>query len=82
MSLKIRETKIIELTFEEMNMILFCRQLKFIPAQKGIKFLKWIKDKMPYGQCQVIAKAGNPCRIERAIESELFDLDIADKVST
>ena len=43
MTLKIRETKIVELTMEEMDMILFCRQLKFLPTKKGLVFLKKMK---------------------------------------
>lgn len=78
--IKIRQTTIVNLTTEEMDTILFCRRLQFLPTQKGIKFLKWIKDKMAYGQCQVISKDGQPVRIERAIESELFNFDAVEKL--
>ena len=73
MSIKIHQTIVLKINMDEYRHLMLCRQLGFLPTEKGMRFLQFIKDKMPFGECQVISKDGQPWRIERAIASELLN---------
>ena len=78
MSFKIRRTIILKLNPNEYDHLMLCRKMGFVPTEKGMKFLQFVRNKMPFGECQVISKDGQPWRIERAIESELLNLQTVD----
>ena len=61
---------------EEMDMILFCRQLKFLPTKKGLVFLKKMKYELPYGHCQLVMQNGEPWRMQRAVADDLIKLPL------
>ena len=79
MSIKVRNTILIKINQQEYDVLMFSRSIKFTPTKKGIWFLKKVKDKLPFGRCELVVQNGEPHRIIKALDDDLLILPTVEK---